>query len=158
MDEARFVCDASLTGLARWIRAAGYVARSPPHRSGKSLVDEADRRGEILVTSDRRLMERRVIREGRPSAIRISTQLPVLEQLAHLMASLGLSRQPARCMTCGGRLARVEKAEVAPRIPPRTARWKDEYFVCDECGHLYWEGTHWHRIERSLEELRDERG
>ena len=159
MDEApRFVCDASLGGLARWIRAAGYVARSPPRRSGASLVEEAAHSGEILVTSDRRVMERRAIREGRPPAIRISTHSPVLEQLTHLMVSLGLGRRRARCMTCGGRLVRVEKAEVATRIPPRTARWKDEYFVCGECDRLYWEGTHWQRIDRSLAVLGGERG
>jgi len=110
------------------------------------------------VTSDRRVMERRAIREERPPAIRISTHAPVLEQLTHLMVSLGLGRRRARCMSCGGRLVRVEKAEVATRIPPRTARWKDEYLVCCECDRLYWEGTHWRRIDRRLAGLGGERG
>jgi uncharacterized protein with PIN domain len=39
---------------------------------------------------------------------------------------------------------------VRPRIPPRTALWKDEYFVCAECDRLFWRGTHWERIERTL--------
>jgi hypothetical protein len=51
-------------------------------------------------------------------------------------------------MSCGGELRAVAKDEVADRIPPRTARWKDEYFVCSICDRLFWEGTHWQRISR----------
>ena len=61
-------------------------------------------------------------------------------------------RQP-RCMSCGGELRAVPKDQVAGRIPPRTARWKDEYFVCSGCDRLFWQGTHWERIARRLAEL-----
>ena len=44
----------------------------------------------------------------------------------------------------------LQGAAVAERIPPRTARWKDEYFVCARCGRLFWEGTHWERIRERL--------
>ena len=35
---------------------------------------------------------------------------------------------------------------VRTRIPPRTALWKDEYFLCAACDRLFWQGTHWERI------------
>jgi uncharacterized protein with PIN domain len=63
-----------------------------------------------------------------------------------VLRDLGLELRPPRCMACGGRLEPVEKAAVVERIPPRTARWKDTYFVCGGCGRLLWEGTHWERI------------
>jgi uncharacterized protein with PIN domain len=47
----------------------------------------------------------------------------------------------------------VEKERVRDRIPPRTARWKDEYFLCAGCGRLFWHGTHWERISRVLAAL-----
>jgi hypothetical protein len=53
-------------------------------------------------------------------------------------------------MVCGGELLARAKEEVRPRIPPRTAGWKDDYFVCASCGRLYWEGTHWERIVPAL--------
>jgi len=54
-------------------------------------------------------------------------------------------------MACGAELRPVPKSEVAARIPPRTARWKDEYFLCSGCGRLFWPGTHWQRIVRQLQ-------
>jgi uncharacterized protein with PIN domain len=55
-------------------------------------------------------------------------------------------------MACGGALEAVAKDTVRERIPPRTAAWKDEYFLCAACGRLFWKGTHWERIERRLRE------
>ena len=57
-----------------------------------------------------------------------------------------LAVREARCMTCGGELRPVEKECVRERIPPRTWRWLDEYFVCARCNQLFWHGTHWRKI------------
>ena len=48
------------------------------------------------------------------------------------------------------------KGAVAERIPPRTARWKDEYFVCAACQRLFWRGTHWERIAARLKAVAEE--
>jgi uncharacterized protein with PIN domain len=55
-------------------------------------------------------------------------------------------------MRCGGALAPAAKQSVLPRIPPRTALWKDEYFLCVSCDGLFWQGTHWQRIRETLAE------
>jgi uncharacterized protein with PIN domain len=68
------------------------------------------------------------------------------EQLAMVLRDLGLRPREARCMACGGALHRARKEDVRPRIPPRTALWKDEYFLCAACDRLFWQGTHWERI------------
>jgi hypothetical protein len=67
-----------------------------------------------------------------------------------VLRDLGLPLRAPRCMACGGPLRSVAKDEVRDRIPPRTARWKDDYFACEVCGKLFWQGTHWERIEPRL--------
>jgi uncharacterized protein with PIN domain len=79
--------------------------------------------------------------------------MPRLEQFAMLAKELGLELKSPRCMSCGGELSEVSKEQVLGRIPPRTARWKDEYFLCSVCGKLFWRGTHWERIESRLARL-----
>jgi uncharacterized protein with PIN domain len=61
-------------------------------------------------------------------------------------------------MNCGGKLERVEKETMRERIPPRTYLWLDEYFVCSQCGKLFWHGTHWRRIVGKLRALGAEVG
>jgi uncharacterized protein with PIN domain len=146
----RFVCDGSLGALARWLRALGYEADWSAASRGLSLVGDADRSGSVLLTSDARVFEFGTVRDGVVAALWIPSGLSVDEQLALVAADIGLVRAAPRCMSCGGPLRPVAKADVAGRIPPRTARWKDEYFLCSACDRLFWQGTHWERIERRL--------
>lgn len=145
----RFLCDASLGGLARWLRAAGYET-AVTRTAGDALVREALGRGVVLLTTDARLWDRRLVRDGLVEARWLPSGLDVLRQLGMVLRDLGLRPRDPRCMACGGVLRAVPKADVAERIPPRTARWKDSYFVCEGCGGLFWEGTHWERIEARL--------
>jgi uncharacterized protein len=135
-----FACDPSLGGLARWLRAAGYAADVQP--VAQALA--AARAGAVALTTDTDVLSRR------DAAV-----LPLLwippgvappRQMGLVLRDLGLAARAPRCMACGGALGVVAKSEVAARIPPRTAVWKDTYFVCAGCGRLFWEGTHWERI------------
>jgi uncharacterized protein with PIN domain len=147
---ARFLCDASLGGLARWLRAAGYQAELAPDVVPKRLPDEALRRGAILLTTDAESLERRIVADGSLRVVWLPTSLRVEEKLELVVRDLGLRLREPRCMACGGVLAARAKDAVFSRIPPRTARWKDEYFVCSVCDRLYWQGTHWERIAAAL--------
>jgi uncharacterized protein with PIN domain len=142
----RFACDASLGGLARWLRAAGYEARWRADASAEELAGEARREGLILLTTDTSVLRLRAVREGAADVLWIPPSGGAVEQLGLVLRDLELARREPRCMSCGGALARVEKDAVLDRIPPRTRRWKDDYFVCEGCGTLFWPGTHWERI------------
>jgi uncharacterized protein with PIN domain len=149
----RFLCDPSLGGLARWLRAAGYDAQVDLSILGHRLPDEALRRGLVLLTTEAEVLERRIVVNGELVAVWVPSALTMKEQLRMVMRDLDLGRRDSRCMSCGGVLVPTPKEDVAPRIPPRTARWLDEYFVCAECNRLFWQGTHWERIAKTLEEV-----
>ena len=153
-DEAnppRFLCDPSLGGLARWLRAAGYEARLAPGVPGHRLPDEALRRGLVLLTSEAEVLDRRIVADGSLVVVWVPSALTMAEQL-HLAARRARPHA-ARAAVHGLRRRRScprRRRTVRPRIPPRTALWKDEYFVCAECDRLFWRGTHWERIEATL--------
>jgi uncharacterized protein with PIN domain len=145
-----FLCDGSLGGLARWLRAAGYEARDAAGLAGDALVHEAQGHGLVLLTSVYDLLDRRLVRDGTVVALWVPTGLPPEDQLALVLADLGLPLREPRCMACGGMLESAAKDQVFERIPPRTARWKDDYWVCRACARLFWQGTHWERIAKAL--------
>jgi uncharacterized protein len=152
-DEAnppRFLCDPSLGGLARWLRAAGYEARHASEVPGHRLPDEALRRGLVLLTSEAEMLDRRIVGDGSLVVAWVPSALTMAEQLHVVAVELGLTLREPRCMACGGGLLPRAKEEVRSRIPPRTALWQDEYFVCAECDRLFWRGTHWERIAATL--------
>jgi uncharacterized protein len=148
----RFLCDLSLGGLARWLRAAGYEARSAGE-AGDALLAAARHSGELLLTTDSRLLERRAVRSGELALLWVPSSLCRLAQLALVLDDLRLPLCEPRCMACGGALRAVEMQAVLERIPPRTARWLGDYWVCSSCDRLLWRGTHWGRIAARLAAL-----
>jgi hypothetical protein len=148
-----FVCDAGLGGLARWLRAAGYEAHWRSDIDDDDLLREARRVPAILLTTDSLLMERGVLRDRFIPALWIPPTLTKLEQLLLVLRELRLPVLESRCMSCGGTLNAVDKESVRARIPPKTYRWRDEYFLCSRCDKLFWRGSHWERISRQLEQI-----
>jgi uncharacterized protein with PIN domain len=148
----RFLCDPSLDGLARWLWAAGFEAEVALGVPGHRLPDEALRRGQVLLTTDAEALDRRIAADGSLRVVWLPSALTMREQLRMLALDLGLTPHEPRCMRCGGALVKTEKEAVRARIPPRTALWKDDYFVCAACDGLFWQGTHWERIARTLAE------
>lgn len=145
-----FHCDAGLGGLARWLRAAGYDAAFWRDIDDDQLLRKMTNSGAVLLTSDRRLMDRGVITSGAIAALLVPISLKKREQFAFVRRQLELPLRDPRCMACGGRLVAVEKEAVQERIPPRTYPWRDDYYICERCDRLFWKGTHWERIEAAL--------
>jgi uncharacterized protein with PIN domain len=151
----RFFCDSGLGGLARWLRGAGYETFWEPSIDDFELLQQAQKLCATVLTTDSLLMERRVVRDHIIPALWLPPTLSIPEALAFVFHEFGLKIREPRCMSCGGELLRENKQALADRIPPKTYRWLDEYFVCTRCGKLFWRGTHWHRIEGELQKMTD---
>lgn len=149
----RFFCDAGLGGLARWLRAAGHEAAWEADIDDADLLRKAPALAATILTTDSLMMERRVLRDGLIPAFWLPPTLKIPEQLALVFRHFRLSARPSRCMSCGGELRCADKDALRERIPPRTYRWLDEFFVCCRCDKLFWHGTHWDNIRRELNAL-----
>ncbi|MHC5035406.1 MAG: Mut7-C RNAse domain-containing protein, partial [Planctomycetota bacterium] len=93
---------------------------------------------------------RHAISERLVSCVFVPRGLSVVEQLAHVMAVVGLPLRDSRCMDCDGELAEVPLAEVAERVPRKVKEACSRFFRCAGCGKTYWHGTHWQSIEGRL--------
>ncbi|MBK9261650.1 MAG: Mut7-C RNAse domain-containing protein [Polyangiaceae bacterium] len=150
----RFLCDAMLGGLARWLRAAGYDAEFEYGIADPELIARARRTGQLILSSDSGIFERNVIRTGAVPALYVPRDLKLQEQLAFVLETLHLPVREPRCMTCGGALLSIAKDEVRAEAPPRTFETTMQFWRCSSCGKLLWKGTHWARIGQTLDAAR----
>jgi hypothetical protein len=153
----RFVADAMLGRLARWLRALGYDTLFDETLDDAALARLAADEGRLLLTRDRRLCEDR----GSPdwclllSAQRPRAQLRELDRRLTLFRPGWRDRLFDRCMLCNAPLESAGFEEVRPELPPavrqdpgvRAAGFRR----CPECGRVYWEGSHTRRMRRWLE-------
>ena len=132
-----FLCDGGLGGLARWLRAAGYEADWRPGIEDAHLLKQARSLQATLLTTDAMMMERRLLRDRIIQTFWLPPTLSIPEQLGLVFREFGLVVRGPRCMSCGGELRRVPKETLHDRIPPKTYRWLNEFFVCRRCDKLF---------------------
>ena len=146
----RFLCDAMLGTLARWLRFFGYDCTFDTDLDDDQLAELAGREGRWLLTCDREL----AAAGPRTSLVRAGD---LEDQLVEVLERHGLqpaaTLDSARCGHCNGELRPAEGEEVAQRVPPYVARTSERFRVCDGCGRVYWPGTHARRIVARMERV-----
>jgi uncharacterized protein with PIN domain len=150
----RFLCDAMLGGLAKWLRAAGYdayYAREGTDVSDGALVRRAIEEGRVLLTSDRGFLECKPVRNEEVPLL-VVPHLPLEDQLRLVVgSSFDLTRRPSRCMECNGELETMLPDVAVERVPPGLIRAHQRFFRCCGCARVFWHGSHWERIGGCLE-------
>jgi uncharacterized protein with PIN domain len=112
-------------------------------------ISSTERR--TLLTKDRGLLKRNVVTHG--YCVRETNPL---RQLAEVVRRFDLYRLVApfqRCIRCNGLLEPVQKEAIVDRLPSQTAHYYDEFHICRDCGHIYWKGSHYGRMQRIIEEV-----
>lgn len=146
---SRFLLDAMLGKLARYLRLCGYDAAYSLDRgleADAALRRVARTEGRTIITRDRELAA------GSDEAI-VLHATEIEEQLRELRAAgipLTLD-EPAFCGRCNGPLVRVLESESTPPDAPAAAEmpvWR-----CTECGQCFWRGSHWDDVKARLASL-----
>jgi uncharacterized protein with PIN domain len=148
----RFVADAHLGALARYLRLLGFDTRFENDPGDEALAEISAREHRILLSRDRALLDRRRVTHG----LRVPHTRP-REQLSWVVERLDLYRllRPfTRCMPCNGLFEPVSAAQVADRVPERVLDAFDRFWRCRDCGRIYWRGSHYDRLKASVDRLR----
>lgn len=145
----RFVADAHLGGLARMLRMLGFDTVYDNHIHDDAIVAICEQDGRIVLTRDRELLKRRAVTHGcYVHALKPEAQLQEIVERLDLARS---ARPFALCLHCNVPLRPVDKASVADRLPPRVRMHYDRFSLCDMCGRVYWEGSHWLHMRQMLD-------
>jgi hypothetical protein len=147
---SRFLLDAMLGKLARYLRMCGHDAAYALDRGVEAdddLLALAREEGRTLLTRDESLA-------ARADDVVLLTEREVTDQLRELRAAgvdVSLPDRPTRCGVCNGALDRVPESETLPDYAPdpaETTVWR-----CRRCGQYFWEGSHWDDVRRRLDAL-----
>ena len=148
--EPRFVLDVHLGRLAGYLRMLGFDASYRNSYSDPELLDISVKELRILLTCDRRLLMRKQINYGYFVRSRAPKQ-QVLEILRHY--HLKPVQSGRRCINCNGIILPVAKEAIESRLLPLTRKYYDEFYQCQNCHRIYWEGSHYSKMERLVEEI-----
>ncbi len=141
----RFVADTHLGRLAAYLRLLGCDTLYRNDTDDAELATLAGEQNRVLLTRDRGLLKRKQVVYGFCPRDTDSRR-----QLVAVLRRYRPERAPQRCTRCNGVLEAVEKAAVFEQLEPKTKLYYEEFQRCTGCGQLYWQGSHYERIEEFL--------
>jgi len=146
----KFVADAMLGRLAKWLRILGHDTAYFPDLEDRELVRLARAEDRVLLTRDTELARRRGLRSLLVESDRFE------EQLGQLLRDLSLDMEsPPRCARCNALLAAIDKAAAKGRVPPYVYRRHSDFTLCPACDKVHWRGTHWQRMRERIDQIRE---
>lgn len=151
-EEPAFILDVHLGVLTRYLRLLGFDCLYHNHDWGdEHIAWLAARDKRIVLSRDIGLLKRSNIQYGywlRSTAPR--------EQVKEIIQRYQLVKWFSpfkRCTHCNGLVQPVEKAPLRQRLPARIYNSFSEFRQCRDCGHIYWRGSHYDKMQRFIAEL-----
>jgi len=151
----KFIADGMLGRLTRWLRLLGYDVGYLHDTSDDELLAVAKKEKRILLTCDLVLCRKARKLGITPFLIRQEDEAEKLANLAkEFNIRLEVDEAVSRCSKCNCPIRNVEKSSVVGRLHSNTLDAYEEYWECTGCGKIYWHGSHWKKIDETLEEAK----
>jgi uncharacterized protein len=147
-----FVADGHLGKLARNLRLLGFDVAYDPQAQDPQLLGVMERENRALLTRDRRLLMHAIVQHGYCPRSQNADQ-----QTIEVIRRFDLLRAIApftRCLRCNAPLQEVAKDDVIEKLEPLTKIYYERFRRCTGCGHIYWAGSHFSKLQKRLDEIR----
>ncbi len=151
-----FVADLMLKKLARWLRILGVDTVYPDVIEDNDILKLAKKEGRVLLTQDVELASRAGKYGVR--ACLVPRDDIFEKQIASVFKEFHLELdfpEKTRCPQCNSSLEIVGKTEIKgnSNVPEKVFEKQSKFWLCCNCGKVYWEGSHWEKIEKSVKKI-----
>ena len=143
--EPRFVLDVHLGSLARYLRLLGFDAVWRNDLDDETIIDLAAGERRIILTRDRGILRHGSVTHG--YWVRATDPEQQVEEVVRALDLSGRLRPYTRCMRCNGPLTPIDRFDAAREVPLQVFLVYRDFSRCDDCGKVYWSGSHQRRLE-----------
>ena len=157
VQKSKFIADAMLGKLAKKLRLLGHDTFYSSSITDNKIIIIAKNQKRILLTKDRLLVQ--LAQKNEIETVTISYE-DELEQFRQIKEKVGLGRfviegRSSRCTSCNGKLLLTKNEKIIGKIPDRITSNFTEFWECEECKKIYWEGTHIKNLQKFVSELNE---
>lgn len=152
----KFIADGMLGKLTRWLRMLEHNVKYSNKLDDAQLIMIAKKERRILLTRDLELYQQATAKGVDAFYLDGKTEAEKLAQLAQRFnIKLEIDMTTSRCPKCNTRVKPIPKEKVADKVEKSTFSYYDKFWECPRCGQIYWQGSHWARIRKTLETAKE---
>jgi len=151
----KFLCDQMFGTLAKWLRLCGFdTTYEKTEIDDDGILKIADVQHRTILSRDRELIQRA---EKRFIPAYLIQTHDITEQLHEVLSKTGLSideeQMLTRCSVCNHPIHRIDKDLIIKNLPPKVAEIKETFWRCPSCKRIYWKGTHYEKIKKTIHNI-----
>ena len=151
----KFLADAMLGKLARWLRMLGHDVIYSVELDDPELLELSKCEERVLLTRDLELYNRAVAKGLDAHYIEGKTEPDRLAEVAKRYSlPLEIDMDKSHCPICNTKLATAAKEQLQTELEKNTYIYYDKFWKCPNCGQIYWQGAHWKQITQTLTNAR----
>jgi uncharacterized protein with PIN domain len=152
----RFVTDGMLGKLTRWLRILGHDVKYSSELDDKALIAASKKERRILLTRDFELYKQAIGKGVDAFYVNGETGEEKLAKIARRFGiDLNVNMATSRCPKCNSRIRPIPKDKVEGKVGKATFVHYEEFWKCQRCGQIYWQGAHWKGIREKLEDTKE---
>lgn len=149
--KVRFILDVHLGKLARYLRLVGFDTLYNNHFLDKEIIDLAQQDKRIILTRDVGLLKIKQVMHG--YWVRHTNPKEQLKEVLLRFDLFEQCRPFTRCLECNGKLISIAKQKVFEKLQPLTRENFQLFSECTSCHKIYWQGSHYQKLNAFLKNL-----
>lgn len=147
----KFIADVHLGKLARLLRMLGFDTIYRNDFTTTELTKISKEQGRMLLSRNASLSKNKLIN------CLVVTNEDAFIQLQQVILHFDLKDQVrpfSRCIVCNGTLEPVSKERIVHLLKRNTAEYFNEFWQCTDCRRIYWKGSHFERMLKTIQTIR----
>lgn len=149
----KFILDVHLGKLAKYLRMLGFDTIYQNDYDDNEIIQISLAERRVILTRDIGLLKVKSVILG----YFIRDQKPK-RQLAEVLNHFDLYKfidSFSRCIKCNGKLETVGKEEIIKHLEPLTIKHFSKFYRCTACQSIFWEGSHFDRMSRFINTIKN---
>jgi uncharacterized protein with PIN domain len=144
-----------LGNLAKKLRILGYDSKYFSSVEDDKLIAIAKNEKRTILTKDEQLTK---IAEKQNVVSVLIRGNDEVEQIGQINTKIKLGRfvidtNNSRCIVCNGNLRSIEKFRIIGKVPEGVLEREQKFWMCDSCKKIYWQGTHFAKLQEFVSKL-----
>ncbi|TBR24728.1 MAG: hypothetical protein EPO63_03390 [Candidatus Nitrosotenuis sp.] len=153
----KFLADAMLGNIARKLRLLGFDCKYFATIKDDQLLSIAKNENRILITRDHEISnickKQDIVTIDLLGMDEMSQIVEICKKISVNKCKINMTN--VRCTLCNGIIQSIEKEKIIDRIPIKVVQSMQQFWICDFCNKIYWEGTHIRNLQKFIDEVNE---